>query len=632
MAVNCGVRLAHGCSPDPRLVETLAARTEWLASEGSLQAVSGEVAMIYQPATTTARSKDDTQPRISSAGPMLVFDGRLDNYRELSDELGLSAETCDSAVVLAALATWDLDAFSKFVGDWAIAAWFPQELRLVLARDHAGTRSLYFRTRPGELMWSSRIESLIEETLSPTTIDDNYIARFLSCQPVGDYTPYRSILSVPPGKYMVVGEHSTFTRTHWEPIVGQTIRYKCDREYEDHCLALMKVSVRRRIQASKPVVAQLSGGMDSSAIVCIADLIRREAGAETGLVDTISYFDKTEPTWDDHKYFETVETHRNKVGIHIDVSRLPDRLEPLRHNGPPISLPGATSSSLEFERLVESALSMGGHHVVLSGIGGDELLGGVANPLPELADHLTTGHLWRFAVRSVEWCLPGRDPVARMMLGTIAYVASIQDCARIPDQQLPPWLSPRIFQLARLRNHEITHGRGPFWCEPSKRAKGLVWWNLLDSLPHTSPSVFGHYEYRYPYLDREFVDFLLRLPADQLVRPGRRRSLMRRALHGIVPQEVIERRRKAYVSRSPTLLMRASHDFIERIFRDSLLSAYGFVDSRILRESYSTDLRGQPRWTLQLLRAIWLEIWLRYVTKSGDVASSGTKHSVQSRS
>jgi asparagine synthase (glutamine-hydrolysing) len=92
-------------------------------------------------------------------------------------------------------------------------------------------------------------------------------------------------------------------------------------------------------------------------------------------------------------------------------------------------------------------------------------------------------------------------------------------------------------------------GSGRFGLRPSAVCNGQGWWITLETLPHLSPPLLSRHEYRYPYLDRDLVDFLFRVPREQLLRPGRRRSLMRRALKDIVPVEILERRRKAFVAR-----------------------------------------------------------------------------------
>ena len=85
---------------------------------------------------------------------------------------------------------------------------------------------------------------------------------------------------------------------------------------------------------------------------------------------------------------------------------------------------------------------------------------------------------------------------------------------------------------------------------------------MLGAIAQTPPPSIIRREYRYPYLDWDLVEFLLCVPREQLVRPGRRRYMMRNALKGIVPAEVLERRRKAFITRSPLLALQSARERI----------------------------------------------------------------------
>ena len=78
-------------------------------------------------------------------------------------------------------------------------------------------------------------------------------------------------------------------------------------------------AVRRRLRSDSPILAELSGGMDSSSIVCMADTIIARGNAETPRLDTLSYYDDSEPNWNERPYFTKVEEKRGRTGCHIDV-------------------------------------------------------------------------------------------------------------------------------------------------------------------------------------------------------------------------------------------------------------------------------------------------------------------------
>jgi asparagine synthase (glutamine-hydrolysing) len=136
--------------------------------------------------------------------------------------------------------------------------------------------------------------------------------------------------------------------------------------------------------------------------------------------------------------------------------------------------------------------------------------------------------------------------------------------------------------------------------------------SILETLPSRHPSTGTRYEYRYPYLDRDLVDFLFRVPREQIVRPGRRRSLMRRALKELLPAEVLERRRKAYISRGPLIALREADKKVDATLTNPLIAELGFVDATALRCCFETVLRGEEtdQWPY-LLKVVVLEQWLQ---------------------
>jgi asparagine synthase (glutamine-hydrolysing) len=137
----------------------------------------------------------------------------------------------------------------------------------------------------------------------------------------------------------------------------------------------------------------------------------------------------------------------------------------------------------------------------------------------------------------------------------------------------------------------------------------LAWSALSPDLPC---------EIRYPYLDRHLLEFLFAVPPDQLVRPGQRRSLLRRALCDIVPPEILNRKRKAFVSRAPRFAIK--HGWDQLTSRDFLSSALEIVDSATLLDAMKRVKDGEDLPLLPLVRTLSLECWLRRLANSKVLA------------
>jgi asparagine synthase (glutamine-hydrolysing) len=570
--------------------------------------------MGFQANCTHLRSTLESQPVRDLLANMLTFDGRLDNYEELCALLDMRcSEISDSQIVLSAFERWGERCFSYFVGDWALALWSSKDQSLYLARDHAGTRTLYFERTSDGILWSTYLETfLIGRKLRE--LDKAYAACYLASQPLRDLTPYKGVTAVTPAHYLVFHQTTTVSKVHWNWVAKELIWYKTDAEYEEHFLSLFRCAVKRRTGPGSPILAHLSGGMDSTAIVCMSDLIRRGEGASTeDQLDTISYYDDTEPHWDDRTYFTVVERCRKKVGTHVDVSAYARTFEPIARSEGFYGVPGADRSSLQAEHDLYDLAVRRGFRVILSGIGGDELLGGVPTGIPELADYLVAGRLSALIRVGIAWCVTTRAPIVHLLLDTVRSLFGLYSRRGSTGVgALPPWLTSDLIVAVKSRASQFLPMRPSLFLRPSAIESGHTWWKLLETMPHQTPSYTVRYEYRYPYLDRDLVDFLLRVPREQLVRPGRRRSLMRRALKSIVPDEVLERPRKGYLSRSPALSLLGRRHQIEAKWKDSLLSAYGLADSSALIEHLGSiaSLEG-AMWVTPLMRAALFEIWLR---------------------
>jgi asparagine synthase (glutamine-hydrolysing) len=613
MSILFGVCQPEGNSVEERHLAELGQATARSAPDGTYVAARGRIGMGYQPYHTHLRSNLEAQPTVDELGNMLTLDGRIDNYAELCELLDIEGlNFADSQIVSAAFRRWGPECFSKLIGDWALALWSHRERMLYLARDHVGTRTVYFEDNGNRILWSTSLETFLA-TGDRRELDQAYAACYLSCRPIGDLTPYKGIRAVTPAHYVIFHEGRRVRRPHWQWLVKDRIIYKSDAEYEEHFLSLFRQSVERRTGPGAPILAQLSGGMDSTSIVCMSDRVRTErGGTPEDLLDTISYYDASEPNWDERPYFSAVEAKRRKQGIHLSVSAQERTFEPpsLEHDFAP-SIPGIDGYALERERQFEGAVAGREYRVILSGIGGDEILGGVPDPLPELADHLVSLRLSKLISKSMVFGLPDRRPLVHMLGRTAAY--SLNSYLRLDraGEQVPPWVSPRLKQIADGHNSYPPSDNGRYGLSPSSINNGKTWWLMLETLPHLYPSVLSRREYRYPYLDRDLVDFLFRIPREQLVRPGRRRSLMRRALVGMVPIEVLERRRKASLIRGPLLSLRRGQSAIAALFLESSAEAMGFVDAECLRQTLAAINKGTtPKWWPAIISAANFEFWL----------------------
>lgn len=612
MSIIFGIRKTAGASVSKHELLRLAQATSRFAADGLTVSVNGEVGMALQPHYTHERSKLETSPRADAFGNLVVIDGRLDNHHALSQELQLDdISTPDSRIVLAAYLRWGKACFSHFIGDWAVALWSASDQSLYLARDHAGTRTLYFENKNGTLLWSTYLDSFFVEPRS-IELEKDYVACYLAAQPLRELTPYKGIRAVRPAHYVCAQAAILYHEPHWHWMNKRVTRYNSDRDYEEHFLSLFKQAVERRSGSGAPILAQLSGGMDSSSIVCMSDHIRKMGSRPMDLLDTISLYDDAEPNWNEEPYFSAVETARGKIGIHVPISTMNRSFDALPSSAGFPLLPGMDRFAIERETAIYAATQGKGYRAILSGIGGDEFLGGVPTPMPELADYLVRGKIWRLADRASRWCLIDRSPLLHMLFGATGYALGVYREPRLDLSSIPPWIPTSLRKTCKSARIENFHLGVDITLLPSTISNGLAWWSVMETLPHLFPGSLTRLEYRYPFLDRDLVDYLFSIPREQLVRPGRRRYLMRRALRGIVPEKILERRRKAYLVRGPLVALQHAQSTIKSLLCSSRIGDQGFISVPELLASFDQIISGQDlRWSHGLMRAIAFELWLR---------------------
>lgn len=564
------------------------------------------------------------QPQRLSSGEVLVWDGRLDNAEELVRELGMADGSSDSTVVGSAWLHWHQKALGRLLGDWALSVWNPQNRSLLLATDFLGSHHLYYAFAPRLVRWCTSLAPLVTLARGCLSLDDGYIAGWIAGFPRADLTAFREIRRVPAACVVQITEGGCAVHPYWRFDGARITRHHLDADYEAHFLELFSRSVSRCLRSPWPVMAELSGGLDSSAIVCMADRICAAAGRP--LIDTVSYYDKTEPTWDEQLWFSKVEAARGKTGLHIDVS-LPECPETNREDQDTFPCWPGASRTAQKNPLLEYMVRCG-HRVLLSGIGGDEFLGGVPTPIPELEDLLARGHIFRLLARLTAWSLVQRRPLIHLLRDAAAGFLPFFVARKVRRRPSLPWLSPQFARRQRRALEGYPRRWRLFGPLPTFQENLDALDTIRRQLGCTEVTACHPFEKRYPFLDRDLLEYLFSIPREQLVRPGQRRSLMRRALRGLVPDEILGRRRKAYITRAPLRIAEAEYEKWSSSDRSMMGERHGYTESAAFLKVLQAVRQGRSIPVIPILRTIALEEWLDSLESKGWLkrSSLGTGH------
>ena len=600
---------------DERMLMALGGELERHGPDGGDAVTSGAIGLVYRAFHTNSESRMERQPLISTERHILCWDGRLDNRTELISLLAaeLHHDRSDAAIALAAYLKWGTDCLVRFVGDFALSLWDSQSRTLLLARDPVGPRPLYYHANNQRIVWSSELMPLLAVPDIDLEINDEYVAGFLARGVEVDVTPYKDIYAVPPGQAVVITDGHVAARTFWQLNAATEVRYQSDQEYEEHFRTLFREAVRCRLRVDGPVWATLSGGLDSSSIVCMADEILANESVQATRIETVSYVYDAAATCDERKFIQCVEEQRGTTGHHLrdedhpTLGALPDESQ--------ASFPDFLDCFVNRHRAMCAAMKDDGARVLLTGHGGDEMLCSGANPTPQFGD-LLVEHRWRDLHRALnDWGralkrpyldLLWRDGVRPLLPPKLQLFCGVK-----PNFKLPPWFDKEFVAKMNMRERYLVSGNALEFPLPSARDQAMGFRTAMKMISKNSYRARGSIETSHPFLHRPLVEFLQAIPFEQRVRPGETRSLMRRSLKGLLPEAVLNRRGKRGPKEALYRAVMRHWPTLRPIFDDPLVCARGYMDAAQLRKALERVRHGCESNAFPILQTISLEFWLR---------------------
>ena len=610
----------------------------------------GSVKILYRAFYTTKESHFEKQPHICPSGAVITWDGRLDNRAELIGDLRefLEFGSTDVAIVSAAYEKWGTGCLAKLIGDWAVSIWDPVYRWLVLAKDPIGTRHLYYSMDKNQVTWSTILDPLVLFADRTFAICEEYIAGWFYYQyPGASLTPYIGIHHVPPSSFVLIRAGKQSVTKYWDFDPGKTIRYRSNAEYEEHFRIVFAKAVQRRLRSDRPVLAELSGGMDSSSIVCMADTVIARGSAETPRLDTVSLYDDNDPGWNDEPfYFTKVEEKRCCTGYHVDLSaqrhrqlNKVDSEEFFSYEAQSdrfAATPDANRGCAElFEDYIQYLRSQG-YRVTLSGIAGEEATGGfVPTPRPELQNLLGRARFFTLARQLNAWAAKMRKSRFTLIWEAAQGFFTLSLAQLSQDIDPAPWFHSGFVD----RNRAALFG---YPCRVKLLGPLPSWQDHIHELSRVRrgmASYFGGHQLhlgllrdiRYPYLDRDLLEFVYAIPQEQMVGVGQRRFLMKRALAGIVPADILNRKQRPAIADEPKKDISKEWPTFAQLGDQIVSSSVGIVDTDLLSEALQRARCNEKVDVDSLKRTLLLESWLRHLSTHGVLSHTVATDNASSR-
>lgn len=623
MSAIGGIVNFSGWLVDDELLIGLGDTLDSYGPDGGLEVRAGSAGMVHRAFHTNLESRSEKQPLLRPDGQMLAWDGRLDNREELMAWLRdeLRDDRSDSSIVAAAYMKWGIDFLGRIIGDFALSLWDPHCRTLFLARDPVGARLLFYQSDADRIIWASRLESLLRFPLTEVAVEDEYVAGYLASRPTQGLTPYRNIYAVPPGNFVGVRSGKLRLQRFWRLDPDKEIRYRTDREYEEHFESLFSEAIRARLRVDGPVWSDLSGGLDSSSVVCVADQIMKRGSVQARSLETVSAVFDDSPTSDERRFIRAVEEKRGKAGHHFKESAYPLLAESVYDDFR--SAPNPIEVWSSYHKAVRKEMRDEGARVLLCGIGGDELLTSSPDPSPELSDLLVQGKFGDLHRRLQVWSLSQKKPYLELLLNHTLIPALPRRMKRLyKRRERAKHLS--LVQPGFVKRHNL-HDKllGPrdiFGCRlPSSRGQSIAFSSVVDVISSGYLLSWGPIEISYPFTHRPLVEFLQAIPPTQWIRPGETRSLLRRALREYLPDQIATRKGKGCPAEATLRAVAREWTRLRKLFGDALVVSRGYVNPAVLEPLIEqTSFDGNP-YSLPIVRLGYLELWLRDLERRSHV-------------
>jgi asparagine synthase (glutamine-hydrolysing) len=241
----------------------------------------------------------------------------------------------------------------------------------------------------------------------------------------------------------------------------------------------------------------------------------------------------------------------------------------------------------------------------------------VPNPYPQLADLILFPRPYSLFKQLAAWSLSKRRPITELFANALELCNPVSR-GRSADAPAP-WLeAPFVREHFPADRSTVANDYSPPW-QPTKRE----WWQTFAAMTRQfaffRPHGLQFEERRYPYLDQDLLQFLAAIPAEQLLRPGQRRSLMRRSLVGVVPKEILWRKTKGSASRTFIANLSDHWTRLEGVFASPLVCRLGYVNQELWMTSLRETKFGNVRNLMHVAKTLHLEFWLRMITQKGIV-------------
>jgi asparagine synthase (glutamine-hydrolysing) len=509
----------------------------------------GSVGLGSQMLWSTPKTQHEKFPFTNSLRDLVITaDARLDNRDELFTLLNISHHdptTPDSKLILYAYERWGSECPAHLLGDFAFVIWDIKNQQLFCARDHMGVKPFYYYYSPQLFVCASEIKAILHVPGVPNQFNEKCIADYLVANMDNkEQTFYEHIFRLPPGHNLIIKNGEKRLNSYWSLDPSKEIRLRSDEEYVERFQELFSQAMDCRMRTTLPVGSMLSGGLDSSAIACLAARKLQKTGQTLPTFSWVLPEGDDWPIKDDRSYIEAVLLAQENMEANYVLTSDQTILDNLEDSFQIHDGPCWIQGQHMFNKTHELA-EQRGIRILLSGFGGNELSDRHQLYLSQLAlqgrwlklfkEARQTASLYQQSLHSVLMSnvvsrtfpslfssylhLRGQQSHSKRLNSAIHPEFAKRMCV---DEQEEQTYSFNSGGRARAYNYRmLSGGHIPLMMEVMAAAASRY-----------------QIEYRFPLLDKRIVEFFLAVPDEQHVRHGWKRYLFRRGMEGILPAKI----------------------------------------------------------------------------------------------
>src|SRR2546421_2418811 len=559
----------------------------------------------------------------------LVFNGEIYNHASLRESLEAKGHVyssrTDSETILHLYEELGLDFVSEIEGDFAIALWDAERERLVLARDRAGVKPLYYYHHSGRFMFASEIKALLQHPAVTAQVNEEALYHYLTFVTTpAPQTLFQGVHKIPAGHMLMIDRAGDFRLTqYWDALPVESHAALTEREHEQNILNLLRDSIRKRMMADVPFGVFLSGGVDSSANVALmSELMSQPVRTFTVGFDDCEELNEMESARAISKRFGT-DHHEVMIGREDMQKFLPELVyhqdEPIAD---PVCIPPYYVSKLARET---------GTIVVQVGEGSDEIFAGY--------DWFRTylnieDRFWRHAERMPASARRAAAALAQPVVQKVLKKRMASELVRrLGANESLFWGGAIVFDetmKSRVLTPETRANRNgtstydivrqyqeafDSACPDADAAARMTYLELKLRLPELllmrvdKITMATSVEARVPFLDHHLIEYAINLPRELKIKGQSGKHILKRALESVLPADVLYKPKRGFGAPVREWLRGPEGEELAKQLMNSAIRERNFFDYSFIQRMADEHKRETRDWSANLWCLLNLSLW-----------------------